>query len=169
MENLATIITKIEEGEAWVPVPPLTLCALIKVDVLNQYMLPRTIVGGTAPTLVSTTPESVGPGFVWSCLIGGTQFAPPSVILGDSSPGPPTLPTIDDQKGKKGLPPGTVLGVQGLHDWWEANQLQGPPREDQARRTAGVSNVKCGRKVDVTGLAHQGNVKTGLLTNPRPR
>ena len=56
-----------------------------------------------------------------------------------------------------------------MHDRQEANYDQGPPREYQAQRTAGVSNVKGGRKVYVPGLARQGNVKPGLLANPRPR
>ena len=35
-ENPATIITKIEEGEEWVPVLSRTLRTLLKVDVLNR-------------------------------------------------------------------------------------------------------------------------------------
>ena len=132
-------------------------------------MLPPTIVGGTAPTLVSTTPVSVGPGSVWSGLTGGTQSSPLAIIPGALSPGPPTLHTIDNQKKQQGLSPGTVLRVQGPHDRREANQVLGPPREDQAQRTAGIFNVKGGQKSDVPGLARQGNVQPEMLANPGPR
>ena len=128
-------------------------------------MLSQTIVGGTAPTLASNAPGSVGPGSVWSGLTGGTQSSPLAIIPGALSPGPPTLHTIDNQKKQQGLSPGTVLRVQGPHDRREANQVLGPPREDQAQRTAGIFNVKGGQKSDVPGLERQGNVQPGIITN----
>ena len=59
IENPTTIITNIEEGEECDPVLFRTLRnrrTLLKIDVLNRYMLPLTIMGDTTPTLVSIAP-----------------------------------------------------------------------------------------------------------------